>query len=364
MVKYCPRCGTQNPDDARFCMKCGFDFSQLSQPNYQPTQPNYQPTSPTQPSSQSDQLNLNFNISKLTNLSNKYFILVGGVLTGTSFVLFALSLLMLFASPFTQSGGAGSYAPFDGLMVAAFALYLVYGIFALILGIMRRLSGAMSFILGILTFLYFMLLGVGMFVLQGVSSGVYKTDTDGVELILGAIFILVTMFTLRSDILTNKIVGYTFLLVGIILAYAGITGGLVRESLFLSSLAGVMFSASFFVSNLAIVAGILLPLVLITNLFISKTIVGNSITNMLLSITLLIFGIGQILLGASAIGAGLPSTSGLPGILVGSFYTGYVAGIIDLIAGIFLLIVSIFFIVDQSLSLSKIASSQTTSTRH
>ncbi len=28
MVKYCPRCGAQNDDDANFCIKCGYNFNQ------------------------------------------------------------------------------------------------------------------------------------------------------------------------------------------------------------------------------------------------------------------------------------------------------------------------------------------------
>ena len=29
MSKYCPTCGTQIPDDANFCMKCGYDFRKI-----------------------------------------------------------------------------------------------------------------------------------------------------------------------------------------------------------------------------------------------------------------------------------------------------------------------------------------------
>ena len=29
MSKYCPTCGTQVPDDANFCMKCGYDFRKI-----------------------------------------------------------------------------------------------------------------------------------------------------------------------------------------------------------------------------------------------------------------------------------------------------------------------------------------------
>ncbi|MGC8692621.1 MAG: zinc-ribbon domain-containing protein [Thermoplasmata archaeon] len=30
MVKYCPRCGTPNDDNAQFCVKCGYKFMSTS----------------------------------------------------------------------------------------------------------------------------------------------------------------------------------------------------------------------------------------------------------------------------------------------------------------------------------------------
>jgi len=50
MVKYCPRCGFQNPDDAMYCIRCGFP---LTQQVYQPTvqQPPVSPPPYPQPPS-------------------------------------------------------------------------------------------------------------------------------------------------------------------------------------------------------------------------------------------------------------------------------------------------------------------------
>jgi hypothetical protein len=50
MVKYCPRCGFQNPDEAMYCSRCGFP---LTQPVYQPTvqQPPVSPPPYPQPPS-------------------------------------------------------------------------------------------------------------------------------------------------------------------------------------------------------------------------------------------------------------------------------------------------------------------------
>lgn len=53
MVKYCPRCGYPNADDAVFCVRCGYQFPNLpySQPPQQPPQqpiPSQQPQQPPQ----------------------------------------------------------------------------------------------------------------------------------------------------------------------------------------------------------------------------------------------------------------------------------------------------------------------------
>jgi len=38
MVKYCPQCGALNQDDAKFCIKCGYQFPQEEQVSQQPPQ--------------------------------------------------------------------------------------------------------------------------------------------------------------------------------------------------------------------------------------------------------------------------------------------------------------------------------------
>jgi len=41
MVKYCPKCGYPNSDDANFCVRCGYQFPAVG--NQQSQQPNFQP---------------------------------------------------------------------------------------------------------------------------------------------------------------------------------------------------------------------------------------------------------------------------------------------------------------------------------
>ncbi|AWR98047.1 zinc-ribbon domain-containing protein [Acidianus sulfidivorans JP7] len=51
MVKYCPRCGVQNPDDAKFCYNCGYQFPEIlptpQSPSSQPPLSNPPPRGPS-----------------------------------------------------------------------------------------------------------------------------------------------------------------------------------------------------------------------------------------------------------------------------------------------------------------------------
>jgi len=44
MVKYCPQCGAPNQNYAKFCIKCGYEFSQEEQVSQQPPQQIAQPS--------------------------------------------------------------------------------------------------------------------------------------------------------------------------------------------------------------------------------------------------------------------------------------------------------------------------------
>ncbi|MEJ2775320.1 zinc ribbon domain-containing protein [Sulfolobaceae archaeon RB850M] len=49
MVKYCPKCGYPNPDEAMYCVRCGTPLATVQQPQSPPQQPPYQ--QPAQPPS-------------------------------------------------------------------------------------------------------------------------------------------------------------------------------------------------------------------------------------------------------------------------------------------------------------------------
>jgi hypothetical protein len=111
----------------------------------------------------------------------------------------------------------------------------------------------------------------------------------------------------------------------------------------------------YFGTSLGVVAGIIASIGLMTGLFMSKSRFGKSVTEIILAVALLIFGVGQIIVGENIISNGLPNTSGLPGIIAGASDTLYAGGVLDLIAGIFVLLVSIFLMVEAAMAITKAA---------
>lgn len=381
MTKYCPRCGTPNPDDALFCAKCGYQFPQsTTTPSPTPTQPAPQ-SPPPQPMPPTTQQPTPYyppppypqgpsSLDKFANYNRKYFSLIAGIFTGLEILLFAIFFMLLFISPFTFPGGAGPYSGELGTLVGASAIYLIIGIFVLIIGIKRSFSGFFSFILGILAFLYFLLIAVALFIIPHTSF-----VSEGVELVIGSVFILIAVIMGRSQtqastvyyqptpytpypvqtstLPVSKIIAYVFGIVAAVLTYIGL-GGLTS----ISSSTGVTLALTgifYFGTSLGIVAGIIAPIGLMIGLFMSKSKIGKSITDIILAVALLIFGVGQIIVGGNIISYGLPNTSGLPGIIAGALDTLYAGGVLDLIAGIFVLLVSIFLMVEDAMAITKAA---------
>ncbi|MEJ2776092.1 zinc ribbon domain-containing protein [Sulfolobaceae archaeon RB850M] len=381
MTKYCPRCGTPNPDDALFCAKCGYQFPQsTTTPSPTPTQPAPQ-SPPPQPMPPTTQQPTPYyppppypqgpsSLDKFANYNRKYFSLIAGIFTGLEILLFAIFFMLLFISPFTFPGGAGPFSGLFGTLVGASAIYLIIGIFVLIIGIKRSFSGSFSFILGILAFLYFLLIAVALFIIPHTSF-----VSEGVELVIGGVFLLIAVIMGRSKPQTStvyyqptpytpypvqtstlpvsKIIAYVFGIVAAVLTYIGL-GGVTS----ISSSTGVPIALTgifYFGTSLGIVAGIIAPIGLMIGLFMSKSKIGKSITDIILAVALLIFGVGQIIVGGNIISYGLPNTSGLPGIIAGAVDTLYAGGVLDLIAGIFVLLVSIFLMVEDAMAITKAA---------
>lgn len=381
MTKYCPRCGTPNPDDALFCARCGYQFPQFTTtPSPTPTQPAPQ-SPPPQPMPPTTQQPTPYyppppypqgpsSLDKLTIYNRKYFSLIAGIFTGLEILLFAIFFMLFFISPFTSPRGAESYSGVFGTLVGASAIYLIIGIFVLIIGIKRSFSGSFSFILGILAFLYFLLIAVALFIIPHTPS-----VSEGVELVIGSVFLLVAVIMDRlqpqtstvyyqptpytpypvqtSTLPVSKIIAYVFGIVAAVLTYIGLGGVTSISSLTEVSLP--LTEIFYFGTSLGIVAGIITPIGLMTGLFMSKSKIGESITDIILAVALLIFGIGQIIVGGNIISNGLPNTSGLTGIEVGALDTVYAGGVLDMIAGIFVLLVSIFLMMEDAMAITKAA---------
>jgi hypothetical protein len=381
MTKYCPRCGAPNPDDALFCAKCGYQFPQSTiTPSPTPTQPAPQ-SPPPQPMPPTTQQPTPYyppppypqgpsSLDKLTNYNRKYFSLIAGIFTGLEILLFAIFFMLFSISPFTFPGGAGPFSGVFGTLVGASVIYLIIGIFVLIIGIKRSFSGSFSFILGILAFLYFLLIAVALVIIPHTSF-----VSEGVELVIGSVFLLIAVIMGRSKPQTStvyyqptpytpypvqtstlpvsKIIAYVFGIVAAVLTYIGLGGvtSISSSTEVLLTLTGIFY----FGTSLGIVAGIIAPIGLMTGLFMSKSKIGKSITDIILAVSLLIFGVGQIIVGGNIISYGLPNTSGLPGIIAGALDTVYAGGVLDLIAGIFVLLVSIFLMVEDTMAITKAA---------
>ena len=393
MVKYCPICGYPNPDDAIYCGKCGTKLPQSPQPanlsspaqprtaqqppqQYPPQQPGYYPPPPPQGISTLD---------KVVNINRKFLAPFAGLLTGLEIILVGIGFILLFVYPFTQPGGAGPFSATLGTFIGALAIYTVIGLLVLVLGAKRSFSGSLPIMLGLMTFLYFLLLAVTAFLVYN-EAKIRQLLTDGIELVIGSVFLLVGVLMGRptttvapyyqqyyqqgpyaqypapgSGLPLGKIIAYVLGLVADILIYVGI-GGNSKVVNNIGSLIGGMLPVDaggglYFGSSLAVVAGIIAPIGLIALALLNKSEAGKHASHMVLEVALLVFGVGQIIVGSGAVSNGLPNTSFLPGILVGSIYSIFAGGVIDLIAGILVLLLSILLMVEEALRLVKSASS-------
>ncbi|MFP3227127.1 MAG: zinc ribbon domain-containing protein, partial [Sulfolobaceae archaeon] len=217
MTKYCPRCGTPNPDDALFCAKCGYQFPQsTTTPSPTPTQPAPQ-SPPPQPMPPTTQQPTPYyppppypqgpsSLDKLTNYNRKYFSLIAGIFTGLEILLFAISLMLSNILQFPV--GSESLSGYFGTLVGASAIYLIIGIFVLIIGIKRGFSGSFPLILGILAFLYFLLLAVALFIISNTPLSIISNTSfvsEGVELVIGGVFLLIAVIMGRSQPQTSTV---------------------------------------------------------------------------------------------------------------------------------------------------------------
>ena len=364
-------CGSQNPDNAMFCIRCGYRFSQAVQPMQQYPQQYYvqpqtvqfrPPPSPYPPS--------------YLVYNRKYFSMIAGILAGLMVTFFGLSgvlgMIELF-NAFNKAGGFGYYmsgtiSGFLGSLLVAAIIYLVIGIFVLIFGIKK--SFTIARIIGIIVFVYFLMYSIAAFVV--------KLNTQGILLIIGAVFILIAAILSgiegggsnymqdyfqqptgyypqysQSSIPIGKIIGYSFGLVGIILTYFGFFG--IYDAL--NKYGGdamAMMETSYFGNNiLGMVAGIMAMIGLLIRAFSKSSNTTKHVANIILEIGLILLGVGQIIVGASIISKDiLTGAQYLPALLAAAVYMVYIGGIIDLVAGIFAIIVAIFFMIEDIMKMS------------
>jgi len=157
----------------------------------------------------------------------------------------------------------------------------------------------------------------------------------------------------QSSVPIRKIIGYSFGLVGIILTYFGLFG--IYDTLNEYARGAVaMMEVSYFGNNiLGIVAGTMTMIGLLIHAFSKSLNTTKHVANIILEIGLISLGVGQIIVGVSIIIKDiLTGVEYLPGLLAAAAYMAYIGGIIDLIAGIFAIIVAIFFMIEDIMKMS------------
>ncbi len=382
MVKYCPMCGSPNPDNAMFCVGCGYRFSQvvqpvqhgpqMQQPMQQYPQQYYVQPQPVQfrpPPSPYPPSYLVYN--------RKYFSMIAGILAGLMITFLGLSGVLGVAGMLEiLNSSAGRYLGyffsnfygFVGSLLAAGIIYMVIGIFVLIFGIKK--SFTIVRIIGILVFLYFLMYSIAAFII--------KFNTQGVLLIIGAAFILIAAILSgvrgggsnymqdyfqqstgyypqysQSSIPIGKIIGYSFGLVGIILTYFGLFGFYGELDKYGGGEAAMVETVYFGNNILGMVAGMMAMIGLLIRAFSKSSNTTRHVANIIMEIGLILLGIGQIIVGVSIISKDiLTGAEYLPALFAAAAYMVYIGGIIDLIAGIFAIIVAIFFIIEDAMKMS------------
>jgi hypothetical protein len=314
--------------------------------------------------------------------------MIAGILAGLAIMFFGLGEVLFIIQILSSVGGylSGEGYGLFGTMLAAFIVSMIIGIFVLIFGIKKSYSIAK--IAGFMVFIYFIMFSIFSFIA--------RLTTEGILLVLGAAFILLAVILSgiggggsnymqdyfqqsagyypqynQSSVPIGKVIGYSFGLVGIILAYLGINGivGAIYKfmswgSSYLDSsylVASIIISywfsiEKFYFGNniLGMVAGIIAMIGLLIHAFSKSSNTTKHIANIILEVGLILLGVGQMIVGAGIIANGgyFTLASGSPGVVSASIYMIYIGGIIDLIAGIFAIIVAIFFMIEDIMKMS------------
>lgn len=371
MVKFCPKCGNQNPDEAVACLRCGFDFRELNQQQAQPTpnqpiiQPNPSPFNNLQQPLGNQYYGYNRSIGVTLGAYANKITFPGGILFGIAIILFSVGYILFIIA----SSGNSISAPV-GVYIGALSMYIVLGIFSIIMFVSKNRSYGKIFVMGIIGMLYMILNAVTMFMIYsefksfGVSGVGYLLDS-GILQVISAVFLLVGIILMRSMSIVTKMVGTSFGLVSLILYYVGITTpfstlGNYSNIASYSSFAGILSQYQFYINYFSNLSGIFTAnseyylgltagIIFVASLFIlpfSKSITLNNVVKLIQIVSLVLFSIGVLVLGASIVSGGLPNTSGETGTAVASSYISFTASVIDIVSGILLMIGSIFYMVN------------------
>ncbi|BFH74827.1 hypothetical protein SJAV_27710 [Sulfurisphaera javensis] len=363
MVKYCPRCGSPNPDDAVFCQRCGYPLQGTQQ--IQPPQPIQQPLTPPQPIQYAQQpAPYSYPYYQQPKTASDYGQMLarwGTILYGIVYFLLGIGGILSEVSFYT-SGEPGKIVGSIILSAIGSAMLFLLGVIALLIGFTKNIMRWM-FLGGIFIFIYFLMMGIG-YIYTGVEFGQSASTAGGVLLIISSIFVFLAAFFAKNINLGRKLFAIVlgivsfFIIYGVASYYAGLVGLLQGlASLFGQSSSPIpailfLFSASFFNSDLALlaIAFMMTMLSVVIILFYSNL---TKYINVFLYLAFLIFSLGVLVLGVEGVSGGIPSMSGMSAAFKASVYVSVTAAIIDIAAGSLLTIGALIFLANYFNNLQK-----------
>ncbi|BCU68924.1 zinc ribbon domain-containing protein [Stygiolobus caldivivus] len=221
MTKYCPKCGTPNPDEAVFCGKCGFRFPPIQQPTPLPQQPQpAYPTYPQQPAYPQQTYPQYYpQRQHWTETIGGKLILAGGLILGLALIVLGVADILSTIHSFSLGVDTASvYALLD----IYYAMYIVAGIFAIAVSASKKVLPSIP-ILVIVAFIGTITLGLAQVLASYLSistpySLVSPLLNYGILLTAGSVLYLVGFFVGRSGNLARVITGFVIGFVGAMMA--------------------------------------------------------------------------------------------------------------------------------------------------
>ena len=261
------------------------------------------------------------------NTNSKSLLRAGFILSGIAIIIAAISLIFLdlydnafFSAPnFNSSNNNGDLVIIFLLITIAMIFFLILGI--LVIRIANSLNYGKTTMLGVMTIIMFIFLGISDFVfasfISGLSSSIASSDqTSGVLAIIGGVFIGTALIVAANRSKISKLTAAILGLIGMPMIYfsvfyipnaivnvtSSITNTLSSHTFLLNVFysffipSHILFPTGFFLSYdyIGLIAGVLIAIVIIISSFEN---LNKNISSLLSYLSLLIFSIGEVITG-------------------------------------------------------------------